>query len=524
MSKCDLEIVFDRPNRTYRGGDELSGTVHVQVNQDVRCDGLVVEHFWQTHGQGNTATGPKQSSVVFQGDLQAGQAYSFPFRFTVPDGPPTYHGHYLNVDHYIHARVDIPWAIDPKLKEEYLLLPGDSECGNLPPDRNQQPRVGRQFLKLGLPIGVAMIVGGVLVLFPCGIVLIPLGCLVVFLALRQSLAEKRIGKVELTLGSLRVAPGGEVPLALSFTPRQSCTLNGITAHLLAIEQCVSGSGTNKSTHTHKVHQRRITLAGQGQLTAGQPVQVKTAVPIPQTNAFSFSASDNDLIWTLEVRIDIPLWPDWVEKRVLTVRPAPAAELAEKQPGPPPPPLEARKARAGQEAAAVFPTKAGTAAAADLGSAGMTLSMGSEVTFHQPPPEPSPAELPAEATPAALEQPAPGAAAVDSTLRQLLDRLSAASRYGSERDEIIREFAERSFPCSIEIDGIERTYTYVPDQRFRNGRTVTGMLRGTHCEVAVQLPEERNDELATLAPGDTLQANCKLVKWNNIHDRLEMREL
>ena len=530
MSKCDLAIVFARPNRTYRGGDELSGTVHVQVNQDVRCDGLIVEHFWQTHGQGNTATGPKESSVVFQGNLQAGQAYSYPFRFTVPDGPPTYHGHYLNVDHYIQARVDIPWAIDPKLKEEYLLLPDEREYGNLPPDRNQQPRLMGQVLKLGLPVGVAMIVAGVLVLFPCGIVLIPLGCLVVFAALRQSLAEKKIGKVELHWGSLRVAPGGEVPLALSFTPRQSCTLNGITANLLAVEQCVSGSGRNKSTHTHKVHQQSITLAGQGPLTAGQPVQVKTTVPIPQTNAFSFSASDNELIWTLEVRVDIPLWPDWVEKRVLTVRPAPAAEIAQQQPGQPPPPPDARRTRADSKAAA-FPAGAGSPAAGDLGSAGMTLSMGSEVTFHRPPPEPSLARGPAEAAPPAAEQqpavtqqPSPGTAAVDGALGQLVDRLGAANRYGSARDEIIRQYAEQSFPCSIEIDAVERTYTYVPDQRFRNGRTVTGLLRGTDCRVSVQLPEERNEQLDTLGPGDTLQANCTPLKWNNIHDRLEIREL
>ena len=189
-------------------------------------------------------------------------------------------------------------------------------------------------------------------------------------------------------------------------------------------------------------------------------------------------------------------------------------------------LEARKAWAGQEAAAVFSAGAASPAAGDLASAGMTLSMGSEVTFRQPPPgEPSPAEGAPEPAPPAIEQQvAPGTAAIDTALREILDRLGAASRYGSARDEIIRQFAERSFPCSIEIDAIERTYTYVPDQRFRNGRTVTGVLRGTDCEVAVQLPEERNQQLDTLGPGDTLQANCTLLKWNNIHDRLEIREI
>ncbi len=503
MSKCDLQIAFDRPNRSYRSGQELSGTVHVRVNRDVRCDGLLIEHFWQTHGRGNTATGPKQTSVVFQGDWQAGQAFSYRFRFRTPDGPPTYHGHYLNVDHYVHARVDIPWAIDPKLKEEYLLLPSQREYGNLPRARDQQRKLKQQIVKLGLPVGLAMIVLG-LVFLPCGVVLIPLGCLVLFLALRKSLAEKRIGKVVLRWGSLRVAPGGSVLLGLSFTPRKSSTLNGITANLVATERCVSGSGTNKTTHTHKVHQRTVTLAGQGQFTAGKPIQLDAVVPIPKTNAFSFSASDNELTWSLEVRIDIPMWPDWVDKRVLTVRPPPVAEIVEKKPGPPPPPpLDDRLVA---QPPALQTTTRG------------------EMPVQEQTPTGPPADVPSEAAPPAVQQqPVSDTAAPDGALMEIIERLGSASRYGSERAQIVGEYAEESFPCSIEIDGVERTYSYPPEKRFRNGRTVTGVIRGSDCEVSLQLPEERNGEIDALGPGDTVSADCTLLKWNSIHDRLEMRQ-
>jgi hypothetical protein len=509
MSKCDLKIEFDRANRTYRGGDEPSGTVHVQVNRDVRCDGLLVEHFWQTHGRGNTAAGEKQTTVLFQGDWQAGQSFSYPFRFKAPHGPPTYHGHYLNVDHYIQARVDIPWAIDPKHKEEYLLLPSEREYGNLPPSRDQQHKLKQQITKLGLPIGVAMVVLGFLCFFPFGLVLIPIGLIVLFATLRKSLAEKKIGKVELQWGSLRVAPGGTVPLALSFTPRKSSVLKGITAELVATEQCVSGSGTNKTTHTHKVHQQTVTLARQGQVTAGKPIQLSTGIAIPKTDAFSFSASDNDLTWSVEVRVDIPLWPDWVEKKVLTVRPAPAAGLVDRQP--PAPPLVAK-------------SEPPTVEAPDApDAAGMTVSSGSELTM-QPAPTGPPAEEPLESAPPAPEQqPAARAPALDSVLKEIVGRLGSASRYGSERDDIVREYADESLACTIEIDNIERTYGSVPDERFRNGRTVTGVIADSDCEVSLLLPGDRNEELDALGPGDTLEANCRLLKWNNIYDRLEMHE-
>lgn len=508
MSKCDLQIVFDRANRTFRPGEEVSGTVHVRVNRDVRCDGLVIEHFWQTHGSGNTATGPKQTNVVFQGDWRAGEAFSYPFRFPVPDGPPTYHGHHLNVDHYIHARVDVPWAIDPRHKEEYLLLPGQREHGNLSPAHHRQHKNKQQILKLGLPVGLAMILAGLLC-FPFGLLLIPIALIVLFASLRKSLAEKRIGKVELRWGSLCVAPGGQVHLGLSFTPRKSTTLHGITAKLAAVEQCVSGSGTNKTTHTHKVHEHTVTLAGQGQLVAGEPIQLDTAVPIPQTNAFSFSASDNNLTWSVEVRIDVPIWPDWTQTRVLTLRPVLAAEVVEKGPDPPPlPPLDPWQPATEPETTAALPAEAPTFDAEDPEPAGLQ----------------TPIEGVSDATPAAAEPPRPARRpAVDSVLKEVVSRLGSASRYGSERDQIIREYAHESLPCSIEIDGIERTYSFDAEERFGNGRTVTGVLGGTDCEVSLLLPEQRNEELDSLGPGDTLRAVCRLIKWNNIYDRLEIRE-
>jgi hypothetical protein len=34
------------------------------------------------------------------------------------------------------------------------------------------------------------------------------------------------------------------------------------------------------------------------------------LPIPQPVPWSFSASDNDLKWVIEVHIDVAGWPDW----------------------------------------------------------------------------------------------------------------------------------------------------------------------------------------------------------------------
>ena len=42
-------------------------------------------------------------------------------------------------------------------------------------------------------------------------------------------------------------------------------------------------------------------------------------------------------------------------------------------------------------------------------------------------------------------------------------------------------------------------------------------------IAELLIEARNEEFDSLKPGSLLHANCRLLKWNTIYDRLEMRE-
>ena len=554
MSKCDLAIVFDRAEREYHPGEEVTGTVHVQVNQDVQCDGMLLEHFWQTHGRGNTATGPKQTTVLFKGRLQAGQSLSYPFRFTAPDGPPTYHGRYLNVDHYVHLRVDVPWAIDPRLKEDYLLLPGTGRYGHLPSLTRRNAGVAQAVSGCGVPVGAAMILAGLFLFFPCGLVLIPLGLVVLFFALRKVIAEKKIGKVNLSFGSSTVAPGSRLPVRLAFTPNQSSRLNRITAELVGSERCVSGSGTNRTTHTHKFHQRTFMLVSECEMTAGRPIQVEGAVPIPETTAYSFHARDNDVIWELEVRVDIPFWPDWIEKRPVIVRPPTGEEVVEvtvveepsaRAPIPVPifpgveeapptvrPPRAEPAARSDRAEPGPAPRPEPLVAPEPEPSAEAVPSVPGEpfeelpaadLPVEEPPaPEPAPAETPPPEAPVE-PQPAPDAEGTDPVLVGLVGRIAAADRYSRDREQIIEENAERPFPCEIEITRMERTYSYIPDARFRQGRTVTGKLRGTECEVAVQLVASRNDEIDALQPGNLLHAACKPLKWNTIYDRLEMRE-
>ncbi|HYW78786.1 MAG TPA: hypothetical protein VE890_04380 [Thermoguttaceae bacterium] len=538
MSKCDLKIEFDRPDRQYRPGEEVTGTVHVRVNREVQCNGLVVEHFWQTHGRGNRATGTKQSRVVFNGQWMAGESASYPFSFTAPAGPPTYRGHYLNVDHYVRARVDIPWALDPKKQEEYLLQPGSEPYGNRPDPRLVQPKSGGTGMaSLGTGVGLALLIFGVILCFPFGFVMIPAGAVILFFSLRKVLAEKKLGKVDLQWGSVNVAPGGHVPLRLAFAPGGSARINAITAQLTGVERCVSGSGTNKSTHTHKLHNRTITLSGERTVSSGQPVRLECNVPIPQTKAYSFSASDNDLIWELEVRIDIPLWPDWIEKRVLTVRPNAEAQAVEATIVDEETPILADVVAVdepAQEGLATPIEEVPDWPADDTFKTVADESMPLDDLVPAEPPPVAPAAFGPTASPAfgptaspaigPTASPAIGPIGGQPELVGIAESILAASRFGFERERIVEENADRTFACTLSISKIDRTYSYASDDRLRNGRTIIGRIDGTECEASLLTLQSRNEEIDQLDFGQIVEAQCVLLKWNTIYDRLEMREV
>ncbi len=136
MSKLRMQIVFDREDRSYRGGEQVAGEVVVTASAEVVCNGLKLEYFWQTHGKGNKDRGEGGQQILFEGQWRAGETNRYPFEFKSLPGPPTYHGHHLNIDHYVRVRADIPWSFDPKTTEEFILSPGGSPYSTQPSSKS----------------------------------------------------------------------------------------------------------------------------------------------------------------------------------------------------------------------------------------------------------------------------------------------------------------------------------------------------------------------------------------------------
>lgn len=348
MSRCDLEIVLERPDGRYTAGERVSGFVNVRVNADCRCNGLDVWVGWRTHGKGNRRDGIYRRVQLFSGEWKAGEEHLHPFDLEIPaDASPTYTGTYLNVDWGVHATADIPWAFDPTAMAPMDVTPapdGAHDPGPLFDVVRQAPTGSTNgmlfFAILWLAFCVPILGTMTFITLTDGpsggelwfmmafiglfdVVFIGLGLFLLFKAIGTRVAERRLGPVvvEVPTGPLR--GGDTVPVRVAFTPSAAITA-AVEVTLRGKEQVVSGSGTNKTTHTHVLYTRDETLRAHGPMPQGAAVALDASLALPAGAPASFEADDNALRWEVEVRVAIDGWPDWSRVNVLHVAPARAA--------------------------------------------------------------------------------------------------------------------------------------------------------------------------------------------------------
>lgn len=344
MSRCDLEVVLERPDGRYVAGEVVTGFVSVRANAECVCNGLDVWVGWRTHGRGNRRTAEFGRTRLFTGTWKADEEQIHPFELQLPaDAPPTYEGTVLNLDWDVHATADIPWAFDPTAGAPLHVSaapdgahdPGPT-FGTLVQTQAAASRAmlifaGFWFL-LTVPILGTMTVlsvteaasaleavGALAFVSLFDVVFLGLGGFLVYKALGSRMAERRLGPVEVTLPDRPLRPGEAIPVEVGFSP--TTALQGsVTATLRGQEIVVSGSGTNRKTYTQELHLDRRVLQEHGPLGT-QRVSLRVDLPVPPDAAPSFEADDNALRWEVTVDVAIAGWPDWTRTQVVHVAPA-----------------------------------------------------------------------------------------------------------------------------------------------------------------------------------------------------------
>ena len=117
---------------------------------------------------------------------------------------------------------------------------------------------------------------------------------------------------------------------------------------------------------------------------------------------------------------------------------------------------------------------------------------------------------------------PGAPLEHAALVAVFDQFAAMDRYSHQRDELLEQLVGQTYACEVEFVSSERTYGYTPDDRFRNGRTVIGLLKGSSHKVSLQMPSDQNDRVEGFGSGDAVPQVAVFMSWSSIYDRFELQ--
>ena len=118
-----------------------------------------------------------------------------------------------------------------------------------------------------------------------------------------------------------LAPGSELVGEFITQTRKTVVPNAITVALRGTEVCVSGSGSNRTTHKNVIFEEIQELQSNTTLQAGTENRCPFSFQIPEDAALSVKLTDNSLIWSIEVEVDIPRWPDWRKDKSIYIVPA-----------------------------------------------------------------------------------------------------------------------------------------------------------------------------------------------------------
>jgi hypothetical protein len=321
-----------------------------------------------------------------------------------------------------------------------------------------------------------------------GLIILPIAFAILlalaFRSLRNTMAERRLGKVELSLANTYIAAGQSIPVTLGFTPTRRGSVRGVTAKLTGKERAVSGSGTDKTTHRHTIHEHALTLEGPTEFTANKRVEFSGLVQVPDTNAYSFDVGENEVAWTLDLRIDIPLWPDWVDTTALRLVPAEhfgghSSELMQ----------------------------------AEVLDAQIVSTM---KTAAAPQPQPTATPAPQPESPVA-----PQPSGTSPTLLEAVELLSNLDRYSDDRDRILDALKLDTFDVSVEVQRIVSSYERFQDSSYDGGKTISGVISGTNHAVQINMPRSANDRVSRLHAGDTWKGRGRVSEWGGLYARLEL---
>ncbi len=560
-----VRIELDRSSRIYRSGEDISGAIIVDESVARRARRIVLRTWWETSGRGTAVKGGKRMAVLHEGaPRNKGSASEYRFRFDTPEGPFTYRGHLLAVEHIVQAVVELP-DDDEEARGVFELLPGEAvavapEAALTPGDASIRSRRTRGVLLFGtIFVGV-----GVISLPLPGLPFVVVGATLIGVGLRREIAASKTGEVFVRIEPPVAAPGDTVDVHVRINPPRPLPVQGVTVYLQARELCMSGGSDNRKNHRYVLHLDEKEALGETTLAGELNNELSASFMIPRLDAWTFQTMDNEVRWEAGARVRLPRWPDWSGETPLVVWPRtqvaapPSGKALPEEAARPPAAAEARDQGAPPEAAP--PPSAATApdaadgihahgAAAEpeapVGIPARGAAAGSATTDQAAPaPVTPPSTRPrreagrlaterparrggarsASADPRVAPAPAPFRASGASTdpFVGTVEEILALRRYGSGRDALIEGMIDSSVTVDVVVERIDRPFGRTRTPGYEGGAVVRGRLGDEGPAVEILVPTDRRELIDGVARGDLLTASGVVASWQRLPERPVIR--
>jgi hypothetical protein len=335
-----------------------------------------------------------------------------------------------------------------------------------------------------------------------GLIPAVMGVVVIFMMVRNSIAQKKLGPVTVEISpDAIVEPGTKIAVSIAFTPTTEVKLNSLDVTLRGQEQVVSGSGSNKTTHTHEILEEMTTLCTDTEYREGDAQLFEANFTIPEDAPYTFKASCNEISWAIKVHVDIPMWPDWVRDHNLIVYPI-GQESGDDPVDVPSKVLSAKIVT--EPSAKIAPLLAPKPDPVPMASLGAPLA-------------PIAAELAPEPA-APVPEPVAAVATGDfADLPGIVERLAKAN-FTSEREKIVAEVAGQAFSLTIIASAVESTSSFDASGDMKDGKTLIGKVEGLDREVAVQVSKRKSEDIGFSVKDEVFTLQATLIGWKSLYDR------
>jgi len=121
----------------------------------------------------------------------------------------------------------------------------------------------------------------------------------------------------------------------------------------------------------------------------------------------------------------------------------------------------------------------------------------------------------------IEQPVTTSAPSPEVL-ELVQQISAADRFGSEREDLIAAWSDRELDVVVNVDRVTTTFGSTVDDAYQNGQTIQGTVAET--DQAIEVLTRSAGSLEDLSRGDQWRSRVMVSKWDSLYNRLVALEV